>query len=171
MKLYDITKDLAALTEKIAALLDNDTMDTILKEAELAACQQELNALGGTHADKCLNLACAIKNIEAEAEALATEEKKLTLRRKAAERRAEWMRVYLAGNMEPGTNLKDARAVIGWRKSTAVECEVKPEDLPAYLRREVTTVTADKAAIKVSLESGETVKGCSLVTRFNIQIK
>lgn len=171
MKLYEMTEGLAAVMDKIAALLDDTTMEPLSKEGALADLQEELKKLEGTHADKCLNLACVIKNTDAEADAIKAEENRLTERRKAAERRAEWLRVYLAGNMEPGTNLKDARAVIGWRKSQAVEVEIKPEELPECLRRTVTTVSADKTAIKTSLEAGQVVDGCKLVTRFNIQIK
>ncbi len=171
MKLYEMTVELAALMDTISALLDNDEMEPTAKELALAGLRLELDKLAGTHAEKCLNLACLIKNVEGESEMIAVEEKRLSSRRKAAERRAEWLRLYLAGNMEPGTNLKDARAVIGWRKSQAVEVEIKPEELPENLRRTKVIVEADKAAIKINLEAGQAISGCKLVTRFNLQIK
>jgi len=171
MKLYEMTADLSALMDNIAALLDNDEMQPEAKEIALASMREQMGALSGTHAEKCLNVACMVKNIESEAEAIKAEETRLSARRKAADRRADWLRQYLAGNMEPGTNLKDARTVIGWRKSTAVEVEIKPEDLPENLRRTKITHEADKAAIKVNLEAGQEVAGCKLVTRFNLQIK
>ena len=166
-----MTLELSALMDNIAALLDNEEMEPQAKELALASMQKQLGDLEGTHADKCLNVACMVKNMESEAEAIKTEEKRLTERRKGAERRADWLRAYLVGNMEPGTNLKDARAVIGWRKSSAVEVEIKPEELPENLRRTKITYEADKAAIKVNLEAGQEVEGCKLVTRFNLQIK
>lgn len=159
------------MMDNIAALLDNDEMEPTAKEALLTGFRAQLGALEGTHAEKCLNLACLIKNTEGEAEAISVEEKRLSARRKAAERRADWLRQYLIGNMEPGTNLKDARAVIGWRKSSAVEVEGKPEDLPENLRRTKITHEADKAAIKINLEAGQEIAGCKLVTRYNLQIK
>jgi hypothetical protein len=171
MKLYEMTLELSALSDNIASLLNNEEMDAQAKELALDGCKAMLDQLAGTHAEKCINVACLIKNIDAEAEAIGAEEKKLSARRKAAEHRAEWLRRYLSGNMEPGTNLKDARAVIGWRKSTAVEVTVKPEELPENLRRTKITVEADKAAIKTNLEAGQAVEGCALVTRFNLQIK
>lgn len=171
MKLYEMTAELTALMENIAALLDNDEMEPQAKEFALAALNQQLGALEGTHAEKCLNLACLIKNVEGEAEMISVEEKRLSARRKAAERRADWLRQYLVGNMEPGTNLKDARATISWRKSTAVEIEVRPEDLPENLRRTKIIHEADKAAIKINLEAGQEIPGCKIATRFNLQIK
>ena len=171
MKLYELTLELAALMDNISALIENDEMELTAKELALSSCQEVLKNLEGTHAEKCLNIACLIKNTEAEAEMIGLEEKRLNARRKAAERKGEWLRQYLSGNMEPGTNLKDARAVIAWRKSTAVDIEIKPEELPENLRRVKTIYEADKLAIKVNLEAGQEVAGCKLVTRFNLQIK
>lgn len=169
MKLYEVTTSLQSIWAEIEALLDGD--DQAGATGGLLTLEQRLKSLEGTHAAKCLDIACLIKNLEAEAEAIKEEETKLSARRKSNEKRAEWLRAYLSGNMEPGTNLKDARAVIGWRKSMAVEVECKPEDLPESLRRTKVVVEADKAAIKSNLEAGQTVSGCALVTRYNLQIK
>jgi hypothetical protein len=171
MHLYEITTQLATLWEATAEVLDAGNTDATEQAIALTYLEEQLKKMEGTHAEKCLNLACLIKNTEAEAEAVKAEETKLSARRKAAERKAEWLRTYLAGNMEPGTNLKDSRAVIGWRKSTAVEVTVKPEELPETLRRTKTIIDADKTAIKAHLEAGQEVPGCTLVQRFNLQIK
>ena len=171
MKLYEITSSLSQLWETATEVLDGGNTDTIEVEKALVFLESQLKELEGTHADKCLNVACLIKNIEAESTAIKAEEQKLNDRRKSGERKAEWLRTYLANNMEPGTNLKDARAIIGWRKSTAVEVSVSPEQLPENLRRTKTIIEADKTAIKANLEAGQAIEGCSLVQRFNLQIK
>lgn len=171
MKLYELTSNLALLWEQAEEVLDAGNTDQAEQEKALAYLEELLKHAEGTHADKCLNLACLIKNIEAEAEAVKAEEKKLSDRRKGGERKAEWLRSYLANNMEPGTNLKDPRAVIGWRKSTAVEVAIKPELLPENLRRTKVIVEADKTLIKTHLEAGQTIDGCTLVQRYNLQIK
>ena len=80
---------------------------------------------------------------------IGLEEKRLNARRKAAERKGEWLRQYLSGNMEPGTNLKDARAVIAWRKSTAVDIEIKPEYLQAEDARQATQKAVCAKLLKV----------------------
>lgn len=171
MKLYEITSSLDLLWQTATEVLDGGNADPVEVEKALVFLEAQLKQLEGTHAEKCLNVACLVKNIEAEAAAIKAEEQKLSDRRKSGERKAEWLRTYLANNMEPGTNLKDARAIIGWRKSTAVEVTVSPELLPENLRRTKTIIEADKAAIKVNIEAGQTVEGCSLVQRFNLQIK
>lgn len=171
MKLYEVTTELEALWQAASDVLEPGNADEAEQAKALAYLEQQLKTLEGTHAEKCLNLACLIKNTEADASALEDEIAKLVKRANSAQARANWLRTYLAGNMEPGTNLKDARAVIGWRKSQAVEVTVKPEELPENLRRTTVTVAADKAAIKTNLEAGQEVAGAKLVTRFNIQIK
>ena len=82
MKLYEMTEELAALIDTISALIENDEMEPSAKEMALEALKLELGKLSGTHAEKCLNLACLIKNVEAEAEAIAAEEKRLNVRRR-----------------------------------------------------------------------------------------
>lgn len=171
MKLYEITSALGLLWEQATEVLDGGNADPVEMEKALSYLETKMQEMEGTHADKCLNVACLIKNIEAEAEAVKAEEKRLSDRRKSGERKADWLRTYLANNMEPGTNLKDARAVIGWRKSTAVEVTLPAEQLPENLRRTKITVEADKSLIKTHLEAGQAIEGCSLVQRFNLQIK
>ncbi len=171
MKLYEITANIALFWDQATEIIDEQNGDPAEQEKALVYLENQLKALEGTHADKCLNIACLIKNIEAESEAIKAEEKKLSDRRKSSERKSEWLRTYLANNMEPGTNLKDPRAAIGWRKSSAVEVTIDPEQLPENLRRTKVIIEADKAAIKINLESGQVIEGCALVQRFNLQIK
>lgn len=172
MKLYEITATLQSIWEAAADVLDEGNTDPAEQAAALTYLETQLKAIEGTHAEKCLNLACLIKNVEAEALALTIEEQKLKTRAEAAARKAGWLRSYLAANMEPGTNLKDARAMIGWRKSTAVEVTCKPEELPKEFQRTKVTVDADKTALKDALEKpGCSVAGAQLVQRFNLQIK
>lgn len=171
MKLYEITAEIELLWESAHEILSSEKTTTQEREQALADLETKLKQTEGTHADKCIQIACLIKNIEADAQAIKSEEERLSARRKVEEKKSEWLRTYLANNMEPGTNLRDSRAVIGWRKSTAVEVAIAPELLPENLRRTKTVVEADKAAIKINLEAGQAVEGCSLVQRFNLQIK
>lgn len=170
MKLYELTTSLVQLWEGASSVLDGAS-DEAEQAKALSYLEEQLKTMEGTHAEKCVNVACLIKNTEAEAEAIKNEEKKLSERRKSAERKAEWLRAYLAGNMQEGVPIKDARAVLTWRKSTSVEVGCKPEELPEILRRTKTIVEADKTAIKTCLENGQEVAGCQLVQKFNLQIK
>lgn len=171
--LYELTAALSQLWEEAGAILDgtHPTSETQDNAAALAAIETRLKALEGTHAQKALDIACLIKNVEAEGEMVKAEEARLKARRQSAERKASWLRDYLANNMEPGLRLSDGRAAISWRKSQAVEVTVKPEDLPDGCRRTKIIVEPDKEAIKAVLASGVLVEGCTLATRYNLQIK
>ena len=173
MKLYEITSNMLALWDEIEAAMtgaqDQTELDSALKHYET-----KLKELDGTHTNKCLDIACLIKSVEAEAEAIKAEKDKLAARQSAAEKKAEWLRSYLSDSMEPGTNLKDARAIIGWRKSEGVDVTVAAAVLPPEYVRTKTTIDADKTKIKDALKAGpvpELYGKASLTTRFNIQIK
>lgn len=168
--LYELTSSLSELWDQASYVLDA-APDEAARDATLSELEAQLKTLEGTHHEKCLNLACLIKSVDAEAEAVKAEEVRLKARRQSCEKKAEWLKAYLANNMEPGVNLKDGRATISWRKSQAVEVDVKPEELPEGLRRVKTVVEADKEAIKAALAAGHEVPGCQLVQRFNLQIK
>ena len=120
---------------------------------------------------KIENIACWIKNLKSDAEALKTEAKNMADRAKAAERKADSLKRYLAAALH-GEKFQSARAAISWRKSVSVEVdEAEVENLPEqYIRRKV-SVEADKTAIKDALKAGEILEGCRLVESNNISIK
>lgn len=169
MKLYEISLELEALSENLGAALGIE--DQNAREAALASLGETLKTMEGTHADKCLDVACAIKGAEAEAEAIKNEKDVLAARQKAAQSRADWLRAYLAGNMEPGTNLKDARAVISWRKSSGVVLDTDAEKLPSAYQ--TITVKANLSKLKEAINEtpSETAGLAHIEERFNLQIK
>ena len=169
MKLYEISLELEALSDNLASALAIE--DQSAREAALASLGGTLSAMEGTHAEKCLDVACAIKGAEAEAEAIKTEKDTLAARQKAAQSRADWLRAYLAGNMEPGTNLKDARAVISWRKSQGVVLDTDAEKLPAVFQSVKVTANLSKLKDAIKETPSETAGLAHLEERFNIQIK
>lgn len=176
IQLYKLTSAISDIWNSANAVLDaaDDGLPDLSAEQEasvLAELEARLKALEGSHAQKALDVACLIKSVDAEATAIASEESRLKARRKAVERKAEWLRTYLENNMEPGTKLKDGRAIIGWRQSSTVEVTCKTEDLPGDLLRIKTTIEPNKEAIKVALAAGREIAGCSLVTHHNLQIK
>ena len=120
--------------------------------------------------EKIENTALYIKNLEAEAEMIKAEEKKLSERRKACENRAERVREWLSFDMG-GKSFKSAKCVISWRKSESVEVAVDAETLPAYYQNVKTTVTADKTLLKAAIKSGEIIAGVSIVEKQNMQVK
>ena len=156
--LYDIN---AALESAFMACIDPETGEVIGDTAELDALQIQRD-------EKVENIACLIKNLKAEAEAIQNEERKLKSRRQACENRSEWLKIYLAENLQ-GEEFKSPRASISWRRSEAVNV-TDVWALPAeYIR--MADPEPDKTAIKKALKSGETVNGATLVENYSLQIR
>ena len=116
---------------------------------------------------KIENIALYIKNLKAEANMYADEEKVFAQRKKTAQNKAEALTRYL-DTMLHGERFKSAKTAITYRKSEAVEVVSIDAIPPEYV---VTHYTPDKAAIKKAIKNGEEVPGAELVERSNIQVK
>lgn len=148
-------------------------------EAEMLTCISEdgevidlekLDALTMERNTKVSNIACWIKDLKAEAEAIKAEKQNLDKRQKVAENKAASLKDYLAGFLN-GEKYKDARVSISYRKSTAVQIaeDMDIKRLPEeYLK---VTVEPSKTAIKEALTNGVAVEGCTLIENNNIQIR
>lgn len=157
MTLYNIS---GRLEQAFYDSIDPETGE-ILDNAELDALQMERD-------EKVENIACLIKNLTAEAAAIKVEKENLARRQRTAENRAEWLKKYLADNLQ-GESFKSARAAISWRRSESVEIrsmEDVPEDFLKFKDPE-----PDKTALKKALKAGQIFDGIALVERQNIQIK
>ena len=173
MNLYEIENKLYNLIENG---FDAETGE-ILEGADLSdsitACQMALT-------DKISNIACMIKNLQSDAEALKAEKAKLAKRQAVAEHKAEWLKHYLNSYLQSTVDdvrkykYSDARCAISFRKSESVEIKdinAIPEE---YVKPRVLKDTdIDKAGIKKYLKENDnaTVTGAELVTKENIQIK
>lgn len=115
------------------------------------------------------NIACWIKELEAEAEALKKQEEGFAVRRKRAERRAASLKDYLTFWVG-GENLKLKRSEVRWRKSTSVTI-MDENVIPAAFKKQKITEIVDKAGIKDALKKGNFVDGAVLTEKQNIQIK
>ena len=149
-------------------------------EAEIMNCIDEetgeiidldrLNALEMERDTKISNVACWIKDLKAEAEAIKAEKQALEKRQKAAENKAESLKTWLQTVLE-GEKFKDSRCSISYRKSEKV---VFAEDfayvtLPDSMKK--VTVEPRKTEIKDYLKTGATIEGVELVESSNIQIR
>ena len=169
MKLYEINSQIEQLWQHADEAFDAEASPEHIDQLERLLKQAEVSL-----SEKAVAIACLIKGIEADIDALAEEELILRNRRKTAERQADWLRAYLAGNLTPGEKIKDARVVISWRKSQSVQLLVDPQHLPQNFRREKLVIEADKVAIKDAFEAGtaSTLSGLAeVVTKNTIQIK
>ena len=160
MNLYELNSEFKNLINR----LEN------AEPEEEAAILDHLSEIGIERDDKIENACLYIKNLDAMAESIKAEEKKLSERRKALENRSESMRNWLSENLN-GERFESAKVAVSWRKSESVEISCMVSELPAELCRAKTTIEADKTAIKSLLKNGEIVNGCKLVTKQNMQVK
>jgi hypothetical protein len=169
VKLYEINSQIEQLWQHADEAFDAEASPEHLDQLERLLKQSEVSL-----AEKAVAIACLIKGIEAEAEAIAEQELILRNRRKTSERQSEWLRAYLAGNLTPGDKIKDARVVISWRKSQSVQLLADVSSLPRQFIREKLVIEADKLAIKDAFDAGtaDSLSGLAeVVIKNTIQIK
>lgn len=163
MKLFDIDEKLAACVKlDESRVVDTESGEIIDLEA-IAALEMERDK-------KIENLGCWYKNLLADAEALKAQKNAFAEREKAAKAKAESLKGFL-GRYLNGKKFESAKVAMSFRKSEAVEFDAKcigdvPEEFLKFKDPEL-----DKVAVKKAIKAGETVPGCELVQRQNLQIK
>lgn len=154
MNLYEIDK-------AILACIDPETGELIDEEA-LAALQME-------RTEKIKNVALWLKNLNASVTALKAERDAFDERMKAAQKKADGLKKYLADALQ-GQKFSTDECTVSFRRSAAVT--VFDEDaLPAEYVAEKVTKAPDKSAIKAAIKSGIEVPGAALVDNLSVQIK
>lgn len=149
------------INEQIMQCIDFETGEVI--DAD------KLDALQLEKDKKIENIACWIKNLTADAQALKAEEQSLAERRKTKENTVERLKQYLSNVLEAAP-FESARVKITFRKSTAVNVTDESR-LSDVFKKTETVVKIDKKAIGEALKLGELVDGAELVENQNIQIK
>ena len=169
MTLYDIDAQIAALED---AAEDDMLIDA--ETGELISVSQALDALRMEREEKLENVACWVKNLCAEADAIREEENRLVKRRKAAETKAANLKSWLLAAMtrEDGTTdkLKTGRVSISVKRnppSTVVDDEL----LPSTYKVAKITYQANKELIKRELLAGGEVPGAHLEYGRSVVIK
>lgn len=166
MKLYELVSDFHNFMEAV----DNDE----IPEEAIVDTLESINLQIEAKAD---NIACFLKNLDAEIAAFKAEEVRLAERRKAKEKTYDRVKEYLAENLQRAgvDKMETIRAKITFRKSESVEVDEvafikwakkERDDLLTYAAPK-----ANKTAIKDALKNGAKVVGASIVIRQNIQIK
>lgn len=153
MTLYEI--DAAIL-----ACIDDETGE-ILDEEKLNALQME-------RAEKIEAVALWIKDLTAEAAALKAEKQAFDARQKAAERKADSLRKWLADALA-GQKFKTDRCAVSFRKTESVEVSDVWALDDEFLK--YADPTPDKQKIKEAIKAGETVAGAALVAGQSMTIK
>ena len=153
MTLYEIN-------QAIMDCIDSETGDII--DAEL------LDNLQMERTEKIENVACWIKELKAEAEALKAEKMAFAERQRVAENKAESLKNWLAYVLN-GEKFKTTRASVTFRATEKVEIADIMKLDENFLRYK--EPEADKTAIKEAIKAGQEVEGATLVSSTSVIIK
>ena len=134
---------------------------------------EQLDKLQMERDTKLENVACWIKDLKAEAEAIKAEKQILANRQKVAENKAESLKKYLAYALD-GKKFSTAKCAVSFRNTERVE--ITQEGLEALMKEhdELLTYKApepNKTAIKQALKDGLNVAGVQLVQNISTIIK
>ena len=153
--------------------IDQAIMECVDLETGEIIDTEQLDKLQMERDAKLENVACWIKDLKAEAEALKNEKQALAERQRVAENKAESLKKWLAYALQ-GEKFKTTKCAISFRKSEAVE--VTDEGLNNLMKEhdELLTYKApepNKTAIKDALKDGLNVVGVQLVQNVSTIIK
>ena len=150
--------------------INEEIMNCIDEETGEIIDIDRLNELEMERDTKISNVACWIKDLKAEAEAIKAEKQALEKRQKAAENKAESLKQWLQTVLE-GEKFKDARCSISYRKTEKVVFDEGFcfSSLPGQFKK--VTVEPKKTEIKDYLKTGAELEGAQIVTSNSIQIK
>ena len=134
---------------------------------------EQLDKLQMEREKKLENVACWIKDLKAEAEALKNEKQALAERQRVAENKAESLKKWLAYVLD-GQKFSTSKCAVSFRKTEVVE--VTPDGLNALMHEHDELLTyktpePNKTAIKQALKDGLNVAGVQLVQNTSTIIK
>ena len=148
--------------------IDQAIMDCIDMETGEIVDAEKLDALQMKRDSKIENVACWIKELKAEAEALKAEKIAFAERQKVAENKMESLKKWLAYALN-GQAFKTVRANVTFRTTQQVsvpDIYKLDENFLKYKEPE-----ADKTAIKEAIKAGKVVAGAELVKNTSVIIK
>lgn len=117
---------------------------------------------------KIENIACWIKNLASDAEALKAQKQVFADRQKIAENKVESLKRYLAMTLG-GQKFSTDKVAVSFRKTSSVnvtDLSALPEQ---YLK--FADPTPDKTAIKNAIKAGENIAGAEIVEGQSISVK
>ena len=153
--------------------IDKAIMECVDLETGEIIDTEQLDKLQMERNSKIEGVACWIKDLKAEAEALKNEKQALAERQKTAERKAESLKKWLAYALQ-GEKFSTTKCAISFRKSEAVE--VTDEGLNNLMKEHDDLLTYEapkpnKTAIKQAIKDGLNVAGVQLVRNISAIIK
>lgn len=163
MNLFEINQQLMNCIKLASGdYVDTATGEVIDTEA-IEALEMEKN-------EKIRNIACWIRNLDADEKALAEQVKIFTDRKNAVKNKKESLKNYLASFLN-GEKWKNNEVAVSWRESEAVEF-AENLDITKLPKQYVDyDPKVNKALLKRDIKDGLEIEGVHLVKRNNIQIK
>ena len=158
--LYELTQDFDTVLNMLYTDVDEQTIFDTLESIE------------GEIEDKADGYAKVIKNIEADIEALKTEEKRLNERKKTLENKIKSMKYSLENAMRitGRTKFKTALFSFGIQKNPP-SVEITDEDAAMKSEYIKTEVKLDKTSIKEALKNGAELGFAQLVQSEGLRIR
>lgn len=147
-------------------------LDLIDEGAEMMCLQDTLDSLTDAIEDKAENIAKLIKTVDAEAEALKVEEKRLSDRRRALENRSKGLKDYLQSNLETAglKKLKGKLFSFTIQSSNPSLWVSEGAKIPrAFLIKQPDKV--DNKGLIEALKSGKKIKGTQLIQGESLRIR
>lgn len=152
--------NLYEINEQILDCVDMETGE-IIDENKLQGLQMEFD-------EKIEGIACWIKNLLSDAEAIKAEKNNLEKREEACRNKAKSLKVYLQSALA-GEKFKTAKVSISYRKSESVEVADITKIPEEYLKYPEPYVK--KMDLKKAVKAGEAFEGVTLAEKQNIQIR
>lgn len=168
MKLYELAQDYNNLLE----MLDNSDIPE-------DAIRDTLEAVQGEIQFKADNIACMLKSLALEVNAIKAEEEALSERRKQKQNQYDFLKQYLSTELLACNidKMETARNKITFRASESLVVDDEDAFIADCISNGQTFFLSypapkiDKTAIKEALKSGEIIDGARIEKKSNIQIK
>lgn len=152
--------NLFQIDEEIMKCVDMETGE-IVDSAKLDELQMDRDT-------KIENIACWIKNLQSDAEALKTQKQEFADRQKAAENKVESLKKYLSDYLA-GQKFSTDKVAISFRKTSSVNITDMTKLPEQYLK--FSDPTPDKTAIKNAIKDGAAIAGAEIIEGQSISIK
>lgn len=169
MTLYQLNAEFEELYNLLCDLPDDD-------EEALEAYYTTLEGIQGEIDQKMENIACFIKQLNADAAALKAERDAIEARLKAKQHKADRLKAMLQDALVNAglKRLEMPKAKISLRQNppSVIITDLGAVAASAYIKpRVIKEADVDKTAIKAAIQSGEDVPGAELESKTSITIK
>jgi len=180
MTIYELNEEIGKILDEVDSYIDDngnfintETGEVIPGDAAelyFNELQKQLNNLAETRDEKISNIACWIKQLEADAEAIKKEKLNLAKRQKYCENKATSLRLYL-GNVLQGEKFKNSKVNISYRSSKSVEFAPNFDYSKLPEQYQKITYEPKKTELKNAILNGEEFEGVWIQDNTSMQIK